>query len=176
MAEAEEMPGEIVTGDQLLDFNARKIFAKRRGRAQQHGGRFPHGNFLVNPRLGFQAIGRRDEQPVHAARQHPAQAVVLAFRLIVGVGQQQIIAELVRLFLDGEDDAGIDRIRGRGDDEAEQLGGLRSQALGAGIRHIAHLQRERLDFGARHFGNVRLIAQRLGNRHHRNAGDLGNVF
>ena len=68
-------------------------------------------NFLINPRLGLEAIDRRDEQSVHAARKQPPEAGFLAFGLVVGVREQHVVAEFVGAFLDGEHDARVNRVR-----------------------------------------------------------------
>ena len=119
VAEAEQMSRGVVAGDEFLDFDGGKTFAERRGRPEQDGRRVARDNFLINPRLGLEAINGRDEQSVHAARQQAAQAGVLAFGLVVGVAEEQVVAELVGALLDGEHDARVNGIRRGRNDEAE---------------------------------------------------------
>ena len=176
VAEAGEMPGGVVAGDEFLDFNGGKGLAERRGRSQQDGRDFPRDNLLINPRLGLKAIDGRDEQAVHPAREHPAQAGILAFRLVQGVGEEQIVAEFVGAFLNGINNSRVNRVGRRRDDEAEELGRLRAQSLGAGVGHIAQVERELFDLGLGDGGDVRFVAQGFGDGHHGDADELGNVF
>ena len=96
-----------------------------------------------------------------------AQADFLALGFVVGVRQQDVVAQFVGALLDGKDDARVNLVGGGGDDQAEEFGGFGAQPLGAGVGHVAHLLRQQFDalFGGA--GNVGLVPQRFGDRHHR---------
>ena len=89
---------------------------------------------------------------------------------------EQVVAKFKRALFNRQHHARVNRIRRRGDDEAEQLGGVCAQSLRAAIGNVAHLRGERLDLGARGFGNIRFIPQRLGDGHHGNLAERGDVF
>ena len=165
-----------VTGDQFLDFHAHERFAERRGRAEQNGRRLAREQFLINARLRVHAINRRDEQTVHAARQEPADAIFLAFGQILRVGEQEVVAQLVRPLFEREKHTRKNRVGDGRDGDAEQLRGARAQPLRGRVGNVTHLLREQLDARPRRRRHVGFVAQRLGNRHHGDADFLCNVL
>ena len=176
VAELEQMPGHIVAGDKFLNLHAHEGPAERRGRAEQNNRRPAFEQHLINPRLGFITINRRDEKPVHAAGKQALDAPFLAFGKVVGVREQDGVAEFVGAFLDGINQARENRIGDGGNDKTENPGGLAAKPLRKGIGDITHLLREHLDARLGRGGNIRRVPQCFGDGHHGHAGMPGYVF
>ena len=129
VAELQQMLRDGVAADQFLDFHAHERFAKRRGRPEQNGRRLACKQFLIDAGLRVHAIYRRDEQTVHAARQEPPDAGFLAFRQVLGVGEQEVVAQFVRPLFEGEKHPRENRVGDGRDGDAEQLRRARAQPL-----------------------------------------------
>jgi hypothetical protein len=92
------------------------------------------------------------------------------------VSEQKVVAEFVRTIFDGKNNPRKNGIGDGGNDQAEKPGRFAAQALRRAVGDLTQLQGQRLDARAGFIGNVRRVAQRLGNRHHGDIGLLGDVF
>ena len=82
------------------------------------------------------------------------------------MGKHQFIAVLERALIDGHHDARKDRVGGGRDHQPQQPGFLIAQTARAEVRCIAHALGQVADAQLGLGGDVRSIAQRLGDSHH----------
>ena len=71
--------------------------------SQKDHGQAAFFKFSVDSRLGFQPVDRGEEQSVDTAGEESADDAFLSFGCIEGVGQDEVVAELVGPFFDAVD-------------------------------------------------------------------------
>src|SRR5438105_8607107 len=116
------MAGCGIAGCWMISFDIDERVAKRGAMAQKDRRGAAAEKFVVNGGGGLQAINRGNEKAINAAGKEVADHTLFPLGNVERMCKQQIVTQPVRLFFDGHDDAGVNRIRGRWNHQTEELG------------------------------------------------------
>lgn len=175
VAELEEVAcGEAAAGH-IIAFDADEVLAEWGAGTEHDHARAASAQIGVDGGEGGEPVDRGDEEPFHASGEEAPEAKLFAIGLVEGLGEEEIEAELVGAFFEGEEEPAGRGVRDIGEEDAEESAGSGAEALGHDIGHVAHLLGDGADAELGGGGDIGCVTEDAGHGHDRDSGLAGDV-
>src|SRR6266850_8123700 len=113
------LSGRVAT-EQVVSFDIYELVTKRNKVPENDRRNISSEKVLIGARFSSQAIGRHDEQTIHATRNETPNAGLFSFGFIERLGHEDIVTEIESPLLDGQYHPRINRAGERGYDDSQQ--------------------------------------------------------